>query len=259
MLTQAQGCNPRDCNICQTTKWSKWSVCDCKKGRMATQTTRREDIGPNPGMIHCMIPTLSRVRPCYHEVCLARKTTAAPTPKATVSKAAAVAAAVAAAGGAAEPTSAIPAVAHPTALVLQTVKLMGMTLPKFRTPQQRRFVGAYADVVSVNNKDVVVQSIVGDDGGDDLGHRWITVKLKINQVRREEEEEEEEEEEGALRASPRGRPCSRLRLRRVVMLGLSHHCAFAPSPMPGLATPCLAVPRCCHRPPRPTPMRWSSS
>ena len=128
-----------------------------------------------------MIPTLSRMRPCYHEVCLAKKHVAVTKAKATKAP---TKAKVAAAAAAAEPTSAIPVVMHPAALVVQTVKLVGMTIATFRTRQQRLFVGAYADVVSVNDKDVVVQSIVGDDGGDGAGHRWITVKLHINQVRR---------------------------------------------------------------------------
>ena len=114
-LTIQRGCNPDSCDTCQTTEWSGWSKCSCENGARATKTRFRNDVGPVPGMKHCMIPDLHDTRPCWHEC---GKKTPAPTHAPTKLSAAAK--------EIIHEKKTIPAVANPTEAVIFGVSVPSM-------------------------------------------------------------------------------------------------------------------------------------
>jgi len=152
-LQKSRGCNPDSCDTCQTTEWSKWSDCACKIGPRATKTRFRNDIGPVPGMKHCMIPDLHKTMPCWHE-CQTR--TPAPTPKPTPLSATE-----------AEITSEkaqAPAVKNPTEAVIIGVSFPGLKETTLSAKEQKQLVTGVAGVLGVNSADVAVNKITQQAG-----------------------------------------------------------------------------------------------
>ena len=172
MLKQSKDCNPNDCSTCRTTKWSQWSKCDCKRGRLAVQNRKREDIGPVPGMHACVIPDLTSSRPCYREVCLLTTT---PRPTTTTTTVAAATAA---------PLAQIHRIRNPHFQVQQTLTVFGYTLESFGLAQKHIFVSALASVVGVNSRDVVVMSMANGGSNSAGAKHWLQMRLRINQATR---------------------------------------------------------------------------